>query len=345
MTEILEGIKVVELATVLAGPLVGSFLGEHGAEVVKIEPPGGDVTRSWKHPDESGASYFAACNWSKSYQELDLQEASNREQLELLVREADVVISNFIPRVEVKLKLSTSDLQVMNPKIIHAKLLGYRSEKTKPAYDAVLQAETGWMGLNGNQTSGPMKLPVAIVDLFAAHHMKQAILLALIKRGQSDKGVVVTCDLESSAFSNLANQASLSLAGISTGPAGSLHPNIAPYGETLQFQKGKRAILAVGSDVQFSALSQILDCAQLADDERFSSNKKRVINRKALMAYMQLRASLMSIESFLDKCLSSGVPVGKVNSLDEALIQPQVRALIIEDEIGCRITTSPFTIE
>jgi crotonobetainyl-CoA:carnitine CoA-transferase CaiB-like acyl-CoA transferase len=256
-----------------------------------------------------------------------------------------VVISNFIPRVEVKLKLSTSDLQAMNPKIIHAKLLGYRSEKTKPAYDAVLQAETGWMGLNGDQTSGPMKLPVAIVDLFAAHHMKQAILLALIKRGQSGKGTVVTCDLESSAFSNLANQASLSLAGISTGPAGSLHPNIAPYGETLQFQTGKRAILAVGSDVQFSALSQILDCARLADDERFSSNKKRVINRKALMAYMQLRASLMSIESFLEKCLSSGVPVGKVNSLDEALIQPQVRALIIEDEIGRRITTSPFTIE
>jgi crotonobetainyl-CoA:carnitine CoA-transferase CaiB-like acyl-CoA transferase len=345
MTDILEGIKVVELATVLAGPLVGSFLGEHGAEVVKIEPPGGDVTRSWRHPEESDSSYFAACNWSKSYQELDLKETSNREQLELLVREADVVISNFLPRVETKLRLSTADLQAINPKIIHAKLLGYRSEMTKPAYDAVLQAETGWMGLNGDQTSGPMKLPVAIVDLFAAHHMKQAILLAIIKRGQSGRGAVVTCDLESSAFSNLANQASLSLAGIATEAAGSLHPNIAPYGETLQFEEGERAILAVGSDVQFAALCQVLDCTQLVDDERFSSNKNRVINRKALMAEMQPQASVMSIDSFLEKCQEARVPVGKVNSLDEALSQPQAKALIVEDEMGRRITTSPFTIE
>lgn len=345
MTEILAGLKVIELATVLAGPLVGSFLGEHGADVTKIEPPGGDVTRNWKYPNETVSSYFAACNWCKSSIELNLKDPANRPKLEELLRTADVVISNYLPRVEQSLKLTSSDIKQINAKIIHVKLLGYKSDPTKPAYDAVLQAETGWMAINGNSASGPMKLPVAVVDLFAAHHMKQALLLALVKRSQTGEGCVVSCDLESSALSNLANQAALSLAGIETQATGSLHPNIAPYGETLQFSNGEKVILAVGSNGQFEALCHILGAEALGDDERFKSNSSRVVNRSALIDKLQENVATRSAADFLKQCLESKVPVGKVNSVNQALGQERVNSLVIEDDWGRRITTSPFSIE
>ena len=345
MTDILSDLKVVELATVLAGPLVGSFLGEHGADVTKIEPPGGDVTRNWKHPEEGGCSYFAACNWRKKSMELNLEEPDDKAKLVEILKSADILISNFLPRVAEKLKLTTEDVKQINSKIIHVKLLGYASDPERPAYDAVLQAETGWMGLNGNRESGPTKVPVAIVDLFAAHHMKQAVLLALIKRGITGQGSLVSCDLESSSLSNLANQASLGLAGVETELNGSRHPNIAPYGEILRFSNGDIVMLAVGADNQFESLCKILGCENLIEDKRFASNSMRVLNRGELIAQLQQKARLISASDFLQKSHELNVPAGRVNSLTNVLNQRHVKQLVVEDDWGSRITTSPFTID
>ena len=345
MTDILSDLKVVELATVLAGPLVGSFLGEHGADVTKIEPPGGDVTRNWKHPEEGGCSYFAACNWRKKSIELNLEEQDDKAKLLEMLKSADIVISNFLPRVAEKLKLTTEDVKQINSKIIQVKLLGYASDPTRPAYDAVMQAETGWMGLNGSRESGPMKIPVAIVDLFAAHHMKQAVLLALIKRGITGQGSLISCDLESSSLSNLANQASLVLAGVESQLNGSRHPNIAPYGEILRFSNGDLVMLAVGADTQFESLCKILECEYVIEDKRFASNSMRVLNRGELMVQLQQKARLMSASDFLQKSHELNVPAGRVNSLSNVLNQRHVKQLVVEDSWGSRITTSPFTID
>ena len=345
MTNILLDLKVVELSTVLAGPFVGSFLGEHGADVTKIEPPGGDVTRKWKHPEEGGCSYFAACNWRKKSIELNLEEPDDKAKLEEMLESADIVISNFLPRVAKKLKLTSEDIKQINSKIIHVKLLGYASDPERPAYDAVLQAETGWMGLNGSWESGPMKLPVAIVDLFAAHHMKQAVLLALINRGTTGQGSLVSCDLESSSLSNLANQASLRLAGVETELNGSLHPNIAPYGDILRFPNGDIVMLAVGADAQFESLCKILECEEIIQDKRFTTNSMRVLNRGELITQLQQKARYMSVSDFLQKSHELNVPAGRVNSLTHVLNQKHVKQLVVPDDWGSRITTSPFTID
>lgn len=345
MTDILQGTQVLELATVLAGPLVGSFLSEHGADVIKVEPPGGDITRTWKHPAETSSSYFASCNWGKQFREINLKLEEGHRELENLIRESNVLITNYLPRVELKFGLTPDDIRALNPEIVHARLRGYRADMARPAYDAVLQAETGWMSINGSASGGPMKLPVAIIDLFAAHHMKQAILLALLRKANTGKGSLIECDLEASALSNLANQGSLALAGINAPPSGSLHPNIAPYGEVLRFPGGDNVLLAVGSDKQFAGLCQVLGCAQLVSDERFSDNVRRVSNRISLLERLQKNVDGMSLGEFLEACKDRNVPVGKVTAIAEALGQSHVEPLIISDQYGRRLSTSPFSIE
>ena len=349
MQKILSGYRVLELSTVLAGPLVGSFLSEMGADVVKVEPPGGDVTRGWKLPSEkldAVSAYYCAANVGKRVVELNLKSTEGREQLIELVQSSDIVISNYLPKVAEKLETSYNHLKAIKAEVIMCELQGFVADSKRAAYDAVMQAETGWMSMNGSAQSGPLKMPVALMDLFAAHHMKQAILLAIIKQLKSGEGSHIQCTLEASSVSNLANQSTNYLmADWVPGLKGSLHPNIAPYGELLHCSDGKRIMLAVGTDSQFFELCDMLGLDEAKKDARFGDNQSRVRNRKTL--HLLIKKATSERDSLdLDSALHSyRIPACVVRSIDEVLDREQLQQLIVEDENGRRITTVPFTIK
>ncbi|NNE54823.1 MAG: CoA transferase, partial [Flavobacteriales bacterium] len=196
MRGILNGLEVVELSSVLAGPVAGSFLAELGANVRKVEPPSGDVTRSWlskgEEPRKAGSAYYAAANTGKEVIRLDLKSEEGQSAMRSLLRSADIVVSNYLPEIANKLLVSYSHVQELNSKVIFAHLAGFESQKNRPAYDAVIQAESGWMSMNGTPDSGPLKMPMAMMDLFAGHHLKEAILLALLKRERTGEGSRIT---------------------------------------------------------------------------------------------------------------------------------------------------------
>lgn len=187
----LKDLKVVELASVLAGPSVGTFLAELGAQVTKIENPdlGGDVTRSWKLPQENinsnSSAYFASANYGKTHVFKDLKNEEDKAFTYKLIKGCDIVIGNFKPGSAKRLGFDHETLGDLNSKLIYVNLIGYE-ESNKPAYDIVLQAESGWLSMTGTENY-PAKTPVAMIDLIAAHHMKEAILLALLKKKRKDR--------------------------------------------------------------------------------------------------------------------------------------------------------------
>ncbi|MDX5404626.1 MAG: CoA transferase, partial [Bacteroidota bacterium] len=259
MKDLFRELTVVELASVLAGPSVGMFFAELGARVIKVESPSGDVTRGWKLPDESPDSnvsaYFSSVNYHKEYVSLDLKDPSDREHLNAILKEADVLIQNWKEGDAEKFGLSAGSLMARFPKLIIADLSGFALETQRVAYDIVLQAETGWLSMTGHPGGGPAKLPVALIDLLAGHQLKEGILAALWQRERTGTGAQVAVSLEESALASLANQASNYLmCGNIPGPMGTAHPNIAPYGEIFRCRDDHPLLLAVGSDVQFQKL-------------------------------------------------------------------------------------------
>ena len=346
----LEGIKVVEMATVLAGPSVGMFLAEIGADVVKIEHPnGGDVTRSWKLPSESStakvSAYFAAANAGKTYQALDWKSETGQNELGALLQEADIVLTNFRDFDRCPASVSPSQLAELNPRLIYCQLDGYESQPGRPAYDVVLQAETGYLSMNGSPASGPVKLPLAFMDLLAAHQMKQALLLALYQREKTGKGQLIRCSLERSALAGLANQATNYLMGQHIPkPSGSLHPNIAPYGESFVCGGGGLIVLAVGSDVQFERLCKVLDLPALPQDDRFRTNHDRVSNRAVLSGLMQDKWLAQSAEDWSSTCIREGVPAGVVRSMDQVFTRQFAESLLWRETIDGVETVRPTSI-
>jgi crotonobetainyl-CoA:carnitine CoA-transferase CaiB-like acyl-CoA transferase len=270
METLFAGTRVLDLSTVLAGPSVATFFAELGATVMKVENPRtkGDVTRSWKLSSENAVSdisaYFASVNYRKSYVWIDFSANDSRPQLEELIRTSDIIITNFKEGDDRKFKLTSQDVHELQPKAIIASLKGFQSHPNRIAYDVVLQAECGFMFMNGTEQSGPLKMPVALIDVIAAHQLKEGILCALLRRSETGKGSTVRVTLEEAALSALANQASNYLmAGHIAQAAGSLHPNIAPYGETFQCSDNKRLVLAVGSDAQFNRLCEVVGFDEL----------------------------------------------------------------------------------
>lgn len=346
----LQGIKVVELATVLAGPSVGMFLAELGAEVVKVEPPnGGDVTRSWKLPSEDPASpvsaYFAAANAGKTHRTLNWKTDQDQAALSTLLQAADIVLTNFRDFDRCPAFMAPETLQQTNPRLIFCQLDGYESQPGRPAYDVVLQAETGYLSMNGHPDTGPVKLPLAFMDLLAAHQMKQAILLALYEREKTGKGSVVRCSLERSALAGLANQATNYLmAGHVAQPSASLHPNIAPYGETFECKEGGLIVLAVGSDVQFQRLCILLELAELPTDPRFLTNANRVTNRGALAALMKNTWVNKTAAEWSALCMDTGVPAGVVRSMDQVFTGPFAESMLWKETIDGVVTVRPSTL-
>ncbi len=351
----LQHLTVIELASVLAGPAVGMFLAELGAKVIKVEHPAiGDVTRQWKLPAEDAQSdisaYFCSVNWGKEYRQIDLKTTEGEQEVYNLIATADVVLSNFKAGDDVKLGLDYDTLKALKPNLIYASITGFGPNDTRTAFDVVLQAEAGLMYMNGTPESGPVKWPLAVVDLMAAHQLKEGILLALLQRELTGKGAKVSVSLYDAAVASLANQATNWLmAGHVPQRIGSLHPNIAPYGETLTCADGRQIVLAVGSNPQFEGLCKALGLEVLIIDYRFTTNSSRVVYRIELLQLLQEQASTWQRDDLLQTLLTAKVPAGAIRNMQEVFAEPRAQQLVLKEAIQGkatqRVATAVFKIE
>jgi crotonobetainyl-CoA:carnitine CoA-transferase CaiB-like acyl-CoA transferase len=346
-----KDLKVLELAGVLAGPAVGMFFAELGAKVTKIEnnKTGGDMTRTWKLPQEdknsSTSAYFSSVNYHKEYLDLDLKDLKDREVFYALVAESDIVIANFKESSAQKLGVDYQQLSALNPALIYASIEGFSSDPRKVAFDLVLQAETGFMGMNGYPDQLPAKLPVALIDILAAHQLKEGILMALLKKERSGKGSNVRVSLEAAALSSLANQASNYLMeGHIPQRLGSLHPNIAPYGELFETRDKQLVVLAIGTNKQFNSLCDLLQANDLKEDPRFKTNTERVKNRVLLKATLDPLISGLRTREFLDSCLEKAIPVGEVKAMDQVMNNPIAKKMLLSEEIDGNATKRIKTV-
>jgi crotonobetainyl-CoA:carnitine CoA-transferase CaiB-like acyl-CoA transferase len=334
-----EDLKVIDCSTVLAGPSVGTFFAELGASVTKIENPAiPDVTRTWKLASEdkntSISAYFSSVNYHKQYLQLDFKNKSHLNELIGLIQKADIFLSNFKKGDAEKFGLADSYLLSINPRLIIGKISGFGSESDRVAYDLILQAETGFMSMNGTSESGPVKMPVALIDVLAAHQLKEGILTALLKRTKTNQGSIVSVSLYDAAISSLANQASNYLMeGHIPQRIGSLHPNIAPYGEIFITNDGRLITFAIGSNKHFQILCDFLELSELTSDERFSGNVERVKNRTELQEIIQEIISRCDADDIMEFMHNHFVPAGLIRDLEEVFENPESRNLIRTESI------------
>jgi len=327
----------VELASVLAGPAAGTFFAELGAEVIKVENKltRGDVTRGWRVAGESErgiSAYYASVNYGKKVVMADLSDVKDLNKVIDIIREADLVISNYQPRVAKKFKLDYESVKNLNKKVIYLDLKGYENDD-RPAYDVVLQAETGWISMTGTNEENPAKIPVALIDVLAGHQLKEAALLALIHRERTGEGSYAICSLEASSLAALANQASNYLmAGKVARPMGTAHPNIAPYGDWFETKDARRFVLAVGSEKHFQNLAELLGHEQLKTDNRFDSNSSRVENREALISILRELIKEWEFEHLSRKLNQAGIPFGEIKKLDTVLEGQTSQEMILREK-------------
>jgi len=331
MSNFFKELKIIELAGVLAGPGVGLFFAELGARVLKVENKnvGGDATRTWRLAGETPngpSAYFSSVNYKKEYLFLDLTSAADREKLLEEIASADIVISNYSSRVAQKLGMDYPSLRAVNQELIYLQLDGF-ANSNRPAYDVVLQAETGWISMTGHPEN-PSKLPVALIDVLAGHQLKEGALLALIHRMKTGEGSLVHCNLEQASLTALANQATNYLMnGAVAEPIGTLHPNIAPYGDWFATSDGKRIVLAVGSDKQFEKLNTVLGL-QLHGDKRFITNPDRLNHRAELREALIPAIAKFNLADLSQKLDAAGVPFGEIKSLDSVLESAAAKAMV-----------------
>jgi crotonobetainyl-CoA:carnitine CoA-transferase CaiB-like acyl-CoA transferase len=335
----LKDIRVLELANVLAGPGVGVALAELGATVIKVENllTCGDVTRTWKLSSEDKdtdiSAYFSCVNWGKKSISIDISNEEGLNIIYSLTRVCDIILVSYKPGDAEKLKVDYKTLYKWNNRIIYAHITGYGLNNHRAGYDAIIQAESGFTFMNGEQDGQPVKMPVALMDILAGHQLKEAILLALFTRERSGKGSYVETSLIKSGVSALANQAANWLVGNTIpGRMGSDHPNIVPYG-TIYYSRDKRpVVLAIGNDRQFADLCSILGNADLAKDERFSKNHCRVKNRIDLNKILQDLVSDTDRDELINKLDKKNVPAGGVNNLKEVFEQAEAAELLMDGQ-------------
>lgn len=335
-----EGLKIVELASVLAGPLTGTFFSELGAEVVKIENinTGGDVTRNWKLAGEdknaSVSAYYAAANYNKKSIFLDYKNPSDFDKTLSFIKTADIVIANFKPGDAEKLHLSYADLKKINPGLIYAEINGFGESNQRVAFDVVLQAESGFMYMNGEKNAKPLKMPVALIDILAAHQLKEGILCALIQKLKTGKGCKVSVSLYDAALASLANQATNWLMNGQIPTAiGSQHPNIAPYGDMYVTKDEKWIVLAVGSEKQFAAFCKAIGKPELVTDEKYCNNQLRVANRDLLNKLTGTAIAEKDSVYWQNTFTQLNIPFGLVKNMQEVFADETARQLILEETI------------
>jgi len=356
MKELFKDMIVVELASVLAGPAVGMFFAELGAKVIKFEnaTTEGDVTRKWKLNSESSelpySAYYCAVNYGKKVVMSDLKKEAGRKQLIKWVEKADIVIANFKSTSAEKLRLDYNSLKAVKEDLIYAQLDGYPEPMDKVAFDVVLQAETGYLSMSGQSNGASAKMPVALIDLMAAHQLKEGILIALLKKMKTGDGSLVRTSLYETAIASLANQATNWLMNNHIPQKmGTLHPNIAPYGEIFKTLDEREIVLAVGTDQQFTKLCEALDIEEIAANDIYQDNNNRVKNRIGLAAILSERIKLLTSTQLAELCKMERIPMGIVQTLPQVFENKMAVDMILtdEDEWGnnrYRVKTVAFSV-
>ncbi|MBX3562081.1 MAG: CoA transferase [Sphingomonas sp.] len=351
MDKPLAGLKVVELARILAGPWAGQLLADLGAEVVKVERPGaGDDTRGWGPPfaDDGAAAYFHSCNRGKTSVAIDLESPEGQARVRDLVRDADVLIENFKVGGLAKYGLDYASLSALNPRLIYCSITGFGQDgpyAARAGYDFMVQGMGGIMDLTGDPDGEPQKIGVAFADIFTGVYASNAILAALHGREATGAGCHIDMALLDVQVAVLANQAmNYLIGGRAPHRMGNAHPNIAPY-QTFAVADG-HVIVAVGNDGQYRRLCTLLGRPELGEDVRFATNADRVRNRGALESELAPLIALRGRDEFLAALAAGGIPGGPINDVAQVFADPQVIARGMKiDADGVPGVASPIVID
>jgi crotonobetainyl-CoA:carnitine CoA-transferase CaiB-like acyl-CoA transferase len=346
----LAGLKVIDLTRVLGGPYCTMILSDHGADVIKIEPPQGDEVRDWGPPFEDGdASYFLGVNRNKRSIALDLGKPEGRAVLLRLLEGADILIENFKPGAMEKWGLGyEADLAPRFPWLIHCRISGFGGEGPLgglPGYDAVVQAMTGLMSINGEPSvTGPLRLGTAIVDMGTGLYSAVGILMAVHERSRSGLGQYLDMTLHDSAMALLHPQAAnYFLTGRRPVATGNPHPNISPYEKYAT--KTCEIFIAAGNEGQFRKLCGAVNRPDLLTDPRFADNAARVANRPALREALQSAFEAEDGHALCDRLIRGGVPAGPVLHVDEVLTSEHAAARSMVTELdGYRGLGTPIKL-
>jgi crotonobetainyl-CoA:carnitine CoA-transferase CaiB-like acyl-CoA transferase len=340
----LAGVRVIDLSRVLGGPYCTQTLGDHGADVIKVEPPMGDETREWGPPFEkdsagriASSAYFKGVNRSKRCIAVDLRKPAGRDIVFRLLEHADVLIENFKTGTLEKWGMGYDEvLGPRYPRLIHCRISGFGADGPLggyPGYDAVAQAMAGLISINGTPACGPTRLGSPVVDMVAGLHAVIGITMALVERARSGRGQFIETTLYDTGISLLhPHAANWFMNGKLPALSGNAHPNISPY--DLYASKTRPVFLAVGNDSQFRRLVEILGYAELATDPRFKSNGDRVQNRKALTQALSAEIAQRDGEVLCRQLLDAGVPAGPANNVAEVLTDAhtQHREMVVEKD-------------
>ena len=347
----LDGIRVIELARILAGPWAGQTLADLGADVIKVEAPEGDDTRRWGPPfiqagGEKTAAYFHATNRGKRGITCDFRTAEGQETVRKLIADADVVIENFKVGGLEKYGLDYASLRKVNPRLVYCSITGFGQDGPyahRAGYDFIIQGMSGLMSVTGPADGQPQKVGVAVTDVFTGVYAATAILAALVQRGRTGEGQHIDMALMDVATSVMANQAMNYLAsGKAPGLMGNAHPNLAPY--AVFDCKDGWLILATGNDGQYQRLCKILGLEAMASDAKFLTNVDRIANRAEMTERLTAATKTWAKADLLAACEAEGVPAGPINDLAEVFADPQVvaRKLQIAPE-GMKGVRSPMS--
>jgi len=342
----LGGIRVIDLTRVLAGPFCTMLLGDMGAEVIKIEDPDhGDDTRDWAPFVDGWSTYFLGVNRNKKSVAIDLKSSGGVAYLEDLIRSADVLVENFRPGTLDRLGFGPDRARSLNDRLIYCSISGYGAtgpRRDLPGYDMVIQGESGLMDVTGFAETGPTKVGVAITDCLAAQYAVQGILLALISRTRTGQGQVVDIALLDAAVSILGLPTGIVAAtGRSPGRLGNEHPSLAPY-EPYPAADGL-VIVAVANPRLWSRFCKAVGIEDLEHDPRFATNSDRLEHRSELNERIRQVFKERRVDELIDRLSAAGVPCGRVRSIDEVLLDPQLfaRNMLLDVPAGASTVKVP----
>jgi crotonobetainyl-CoA:carnitine CoA-transferase CaiB-like acyl-CoA transferase len=334
----LAGLRVIDLSRVLAGPYCGQLLADHGADVIKVEPPHGDESRAWGPPfvGPGTSAYYAALNRNKRNVVLDLKGEQGARDLDRLLADADVLIENFKTGTLARFGFADPVIAERYPRLVHCRITGYGASgpmASSPGYDAILQAYAGLMSVNGEADGPPLRVGVPVVDAVTGVYAFSGVLLALLERARSGRGQVVDCALLDTGLSLLHPHSSTWLAdGAVPQRAGSAHPTIAPY-DVYAASDGP-VFIGIGNDRQFRALADALGRPELADDPRFADNAVRLAHRGELDALIGAIVGELDRATLVRRLADRGIAASPIHDVAEALTSPQARHNEMLVELG-----------
>ncbi|AKS47592.1 Crotonobetainyl-CoA:carnitine CoA-transferase CaiB [Octadecabacter temperatus] len=344
----LAGLKVVELARILAGPWAGQLLADMGAEVIKVEAPSGDDTRTWgppfiEHDGETSTAYFHGCNRGKKSVVIDFRTEAGKAELLSLLSDADVIIENFKVGGLAKYGLDYATLKESHPRLVYCSITGFGQDgpyAARAGYDYIIQGMSGLMSVTGEPDGQPQKVGVAVTDILTGLYASNAILAAVHQRHQTGRGQQIDLALLDVAVATTANQAMNYLAtGTSPKRLGNAHPNIVPY-QVFECADG-HVIIAVGNDGQFRNFCKVLGVDELADDPRFVTNPARLENRDVLVPILAEKMLAWTKSDVMAACEANGVPTGPINTFEDVFADPQVIARELKLDIDGALSVRP----